>query len=345
MNSRSRNAAAVLLAAVALSGCSPAVRPAASGTAVAPVAQSRATGGAPPVTAADVSFMAGMIVHHAQAVLMASWAPSHDAGPAVREVCARIAVSQRDEIAFMQHWLEDHHQAVPQVDTETGRMLPSPGQGMDMSGAGGPMMMPGMLNAAQLAQLDSARGSTFDHLFLTYMIQHHEGALTMVQSLVNTPGAAQDPLVFQFASDISAGQAAEIDRMRHVLAASVFGSSRVNSDPTSGATVRPNVSSPRPGGATPHLRFLVAAAAAVALAACARTTQTMSVAPSVAPAAAPARPRTRASDCGRGGWTRRRRSGTCRLVSTTPPPARSSTRARPGTSATSTPTWRSPATT
>ena len=217
-----RGAAAGLFCALALAGSSLAVRPAAAQMATAPARRA----GQPGVTAADVAFMSGMIVHHAQAVMMASWAPSHGASPAVAEVCRRIAVSQRDEIAYMQHWLADHHEPVPQVDTTTGRLLSMGAAaampGMNMADTAAPMM-PGMLNAAQLAQLDSARGPAFDHLFLTYMIQHHEGALTMVQQLVNTPGAAQDPLVFQFASDVSSGQAAEIDRMRHMLAAAVIG--------------------------------------------------------------------------------------------------------------------------
>ena len=202
---------AVMYAGVA---CSVAVRPA-EAQAPAPAAAGR-----PAVTAADVAFMSGMIIHHAQAVMMASWAPSHGAGPSVAGMCHRIAVSQRDEIAFMQRWLADHHQPVPQVDTATGRVLP--GRAMDMPGMGGPAPMPGMLTGAQMMRLDSARGPAFDRLFLTDMIQHHEGALTMVQQLVSTPGAAQDPLVFQFASDVSSGQAAEIDRMRHMLAATVF---------------------------------------------------------------------------------------------------------------------------
>ena len=209
------------LVSVLVLGSGLAARPAVAQLAPAPAATRT---GAPGVTAADVAFMAGMIVHHAQAVMMASWAPSHGASPAVAEVCRRIAVSQRDEIAYMQHWLADHHEPVPQVDTTTGRLL-SMGGAMAMPGmsmADTAPVMPGMLNAAQLARLDGARGPAFDHFFLTSMIQHHEGALTMVQQLVNTPGAAQDPLVFQFASDISAGQAAEIDRMRHLLAAELF---------------------------------------------------------------------------------------------------------------------------
>lgn len=162
-----------------------------------------------PLSPADVRFMAGMIVHHEQAVLMAGWAPTHEAGPAVRTLCKRIAVSQRDEIALMERWLEEHGQTLPDTDWVLDRTMPM----------AHPMLMPGMLTPAQLAQLDSARGLAFDRLFLRFMIQHHEGALTMVAQLFETSGAAQDPLVFQFASDVNAGQTVEIDRMHRLLAA------------------------------------------------------------------------------------------------------------------------------
>src|SRR3989440_545536 len=126
--------------------------------------------------------MAGMIVHHAQAVLIAGWAPTHAASPALRALCERIVVGQRDEIAVMQRWLRERHQPVPDPDPH-GYLMP----GMDH-----PMLMPGMLTQAQLAQLDAARGAGFDRLFLTFMIQHHRGALTMVRELVDTPGAARN---------------------------------------------------------------------------------------------------------------------------------------------------------
>ena len=145
---------------------------------------------------ADVEFMTGMIGHHAQAVLMAGWAKSHGASPRVQEYCRKVVVSQRDEIHLMQHWLEDHHEPLPD--------------------SAHPMMMPGMLTAAQLAQLDSARGPDWDRRFLEDMIRHHQGALTMVQQLFNTPGGAQG-VVFQFATDISTDQTAEIGRMRQLL--------------------------------------------------------------------------------------------------------------------------------
>src|SRR5438876_7698722 len=161
----------------------------------------------PGYSAADVHFMAGMIVHHAQAVLIAGWAPTHDASPALRALCERIVVGQRDEIAVMQRWLREHHQPVPEPDAHSSLM-----PGMDH-----PTLMPGMLTPGQLAQLDSARGPEFDRLFLTFMIQHHRGALTMVRELVDTPGAARDGLMFQIASDISADQTAEIGRMTRML--------------------------------------------------------------------------------------------------------------------------------
>ena len=169
--------------------------------------ETQSDSGRPAYTAADVHFMAGMIAHHAQAVLIAGWAPTHGAGPALRALCERIVVGQRDEIAAMQRWLRERREPVPDADAR-GHTMP----GMDHS-----MLMPGMLSDAQLAQLDSARGPDFDRLFLTDMIQHHRGALTMVRTLIDTPRAARDGLLFQIASDISADQTAEIDRMTRML--------------------------------------------------------------------------------------------------------------------------------
>lgn len=160
-----------------------------------------------PPAASDVAFMSGMISHHAQAILMAGWAASHGAGAAVRTLCERIVVAQQDEIATMQRWLRDHHQPVPDADP----------RGMAMPGMDHPMLMPGMLTPEQLAQLDSARGSQFDQLFLQQMIQHHRGAVTMVNQLVDAPRSSHDGLVFQIASDINADQSAEIDRMTRML--------------------------------------------------------------------------------------------------------------------------------
>jgi uncharacterized protein (DUF305 family) len=166
-------------------------------------------GSAPTYTAADVQFMQGMIGHHAQAVVMAGWAPSHGARSDVQVLAARIVVSQRDEIVSMRRWLGDHHQMVP--DT-TGHMT------MDMGAGGHDMLMPGMLTPQEMAQLDAARGPEFDKLFLVFMIHHHQGALSMVHQLFESQGAGQDEQVFKFASDVGADQTAEIDRMATILA-------------------------------------------------------------------------------------------------------------------------------
>ncbi len=159
------------------------------------------------VNPADVRFVSGMIAHHAQAVLIAGWAASHGASPGLQALCERIVVGQRDEIAAMQRWLQERKQPVPDAAAPASAM-----PGMDHA-----MLMPGMLTAAQLAQLDSARGPEFDRLFLTDMIQHHRGALTMVRELIDAPGAARGGMLFQLASDIAADQAAEIDRMTRML--------------------------------------------------------------------------------------------------------------------------------
>ena len=164
-----------------------------------------------PFAAADVHFMSGMIAHHAQAILMAGWAPSHGAGPSVRILCERIINGQRDEIVSMQQWLRDRHQPVPEARPA--------GMTMMMDGVEQIMLMPGMLTEAQLAELDRASDREFDRLFLTYMIQHHRGAVTMVEDLFGTWGAAQDEAVFKFASDVSVDQTTEIARMEQMLAA------------------------------------------------------------------------------------------------------------------------------
>jgi len=165
-------------------------------------------------TAADIQFMDGMIAHHAQALLMAGWAPSHAASQSVLTLTSRIINAQKDEIAGMQKWLRDRHQPVPE---------PNPhGMMMNMGGMQHTMLMPGMLTEDQLKQLDAARSKDFDRLFLTFMIQHHQGAVTMVNDLFGTPGAAQDITVYKLASDISADQTTEIERMQKMLASMIF---------------------------------------------------------------------------------------------------------------------------
>jgi uncharacterized protein (DUF305 family) len=161
------------------------------------------------VTEADVHFMSGMIPHHAQAVLIAGWAATHGARSDVRILSERIVVGQKDEIALMRNWLRDQGKPVPAADATHMRMK--------MAGMDHDMLMPGMLSAEQLAQLDRARGTEFDQLFLTFMIRHHEGAVSMVDELFGTNGAGQDETVFRLASDIYADQTTEIDRMQKML--------------------------------------------------------------------------------------------------------------------------------
>jgi uncharacterized protein (DUF305 family) len=166
-------------------------------------------------TPADVAFMSGMIYHHAQALLIAGWAPSHGASPDVQTLCARIVRGQTDEIDLLSQWLADRHEPVPHPEPEHMR------HGMSEH------MMPGMLTDAQLAQLDRARGAEFDELFLRLMIQHHEGAITMVNELFGK-GAGEENPVYKIASGVFADQTTEIERMQRMLAAKMFGPTPAN---------------------------------------------------------------------------------------------------------------------
>jgi uncharacterized protein (DUF305 family) len=204
----------MLAALVMVAGCTSATQqssqapvPRLGGRGPTPAEVARADSGRPPYTRADVDFISGMIGHHAQAVVMAKWAPTHGASSSVAGLCERIAVAQTDEIVFMQRWLRERHETVPAADPR-GHMM----AGMDR-----PMLMPGMLTPEQMAQLDAARGPEFDRLFLTFMIQHHNGAVSMVDALFGSQGAAQDDLIFKFASDVYADQTTEIDRMYKML--------------------------------------------------------------------------------------------------------------------------------
>ena len=182
----------------------------------AAMARARADSLRYPYTKADIDFMNGMIHHHAQAVSISRWAPSHQASPAVQRLTARIINAQTDEILIMRTWLGDRNQPAPSVDstgTVTMGAMAHAVAGHDMSSMGPMPSMPGMLTAAQLKELDAARGSEFDRLFLTYMIQHHRGAVSMVRTLFSSSGAGQDETVFKFASDVEVDQSTEIRRM------------------------------------------------------------------------------------------------------------------------------------
>lgn len=166
-------------------------------------------------SAADTRFMTHMITHHAQALVMSALAPDRVATSAVRVLAARIANAQQDEIDTMQRWLRDRGQPVPE--------LHGSGMSLMVHGAGGGEhdmhLMPGMLTAAELAELERARGEAFDRRFLQSMIRHHRGAVTMVEELFATDGAGQDEDVFRFATDVQVDQRTEIERMERLLAA------------------------------------------------------------------------------------------------------------------------------
>ena len=157
---------------------------------------------------ADVEFMQGMIMHHSQAVEMTALIPSHTDNAEVHLLGARISRSQSDEMSFMKRWLAARGEAIS---------MAMPGM-PEMDRRGAPMKaMPGMLTPEQMEALRKAKGAEFDRLFLTGMIQHHNGALVMVKDLFDTPGAGQDADLFDFATDADNTQRAEIKIMQDML--------------------------------------------------------------------------------------------------------------------------------
>ena len=170
----------------------------------------------PPRSSADVEFMQGMIMHHSQAIEMTALIASHTENQDLRLLGARISRSQSDEIKFMQRWLAARGESLSMPASEMPGMEPGMQPGMDMSHQPAPLM-PGMLTPQQMAALRKAKGAEFDRLFLTGMIQHHNGALTMVQDLFDTAGAGQDADLFNFATDADNGQRAEIRIMQAML--------------------------------------------------------------------------------------------------------------------------------
>jgi uncharacterized protein (DUF305 family) len=213
--SRCRAVTAVIVA-VATSACASSYQSAPASPAAArdsaAIAAARADSARKPYTAADIHFMSAMIAHHAQAIDIARWAPTHGASRPLQILSERVINAQQDEIALMQQWLRERQLPVPEASATT-----------TTGGTGHVHQMPGMLTPAQLQQLDQARGKEFDRLFLTFMIQHHQGAVTMVKELFSSQGAGLDDTVFKLASDISADQTSEIDRMQQMLAELMFG--------------------------------------------------------------------------------------------------------------------------
>jgi uncharacterized protein (DUF305 family) len=167
-------------------------------------------------TEADVSFMQDMIHHHAQAVEISRFAPDRTENRQIRTLAARIINAQQDEIGLMQRWLSDRGQPVPEIHEMGDRVMVHMAggtHGMDHDMAD----MPGMLSREEVDDLRAAEDGTFDRLFLTYMIEHHQGAVTMVRTLFATDGAGQDEDVFRFASDVQVDQSTEVARMQRML--------------------------------------------------------------------------------------------------------------------------------
>ena len=152
----------------------------------------------------DVRFMQDMIPHHNQAVQMSALVPDRTNLPELRDVAGRIDASQEDEIEFMQQWLSERGESVPE---------PTAHSAMHMSHE-----MAGMASPEDMARLAELEGTEFDRLFLTLMIDHHEGAVTMVEDLLEQPGSAYDPVLYQFVTDIQNDQTSEIERMNAMLA-------------------------------------------------------------------------------------------------------------------------------
>ena len=171
----------------------------------------------PPRSPKDVDFMQGMIMHHAQAVEMTALIESRTENKDLRLLGARISHSQSEEIKFMKRWLEARGEPTEMpIPKTSGRDMSGMNMpGMDMSKQ--PMLMPGMLTPKQMDALRKANRAEFDRLFLTGMIQHHNGALVIVKDLFDTAGAGQDAELFNFTTDVDSGQRAEIRIMQAML--------------------------------------------------------------------------------------------------------------------------------
>jgi uncharacterized protein (DUF305 family) len=164
----------------------------------------------PPLSAKDVEFMQGMIMHHAQAVEMTALINERTTNKNLRLLGARISHSQAEEMKFMERWLKLRGEPTS-MPTQSMQHMP----GMDMSKH--QVLMPGMLTKEQMDALKKAKGDEFDRLFLKGMIQHHKGALVMVEELFNTAGSGQDSQLFNFATEVDSGQRAEIRIMETML--------------------------------------------------------------------------------------------------------------------------------
>ena len=151
-------------------------------------------------TASDAQFMRGMIPHHQQALEMSRLAPDRTNSPELLEIAGKIEAAQGDEIAFMEQWLTSRGESIDQSHAHTGHHT-----------------MKGMATEAQMASLAAASGVEFDRQFLSLMIAHHEGAIDMVEALMEQPGSAYDPTLFEFTTDVINDQSKEIELMHGLL--------------------------------------------------------------------------------------------------------------------------------
>lgn len=166
----------------------------------------------PSVSAKDIEFMQGMIMHHAQAVEMTALIADRTKNTDIQKLGARISLSQADEMQFMKRWLSFRGQSTEMKEAGSGHGAHSHGSHAKVD-----HVMPGMLTAEQMKALRDSSGDAFDRLFLQGMIQHHEGALVMVKDLFEAAGSGQDAELFNFASDVDSGQRAEIATMETLL--------------------------------------------------------------------------------------------------------------------------------
>ena len=207
----------LFLLAAGVAACAPRGGAAPTPAPRTPAAQVRADSLRLPYTKADVTFMTEMVGHHAQAILISRWVPTHGADSSLRILAARIINAQMDDINLMRQWLRDRGKPLPSV-TPDGVFTPAPADpndehaGHDMAGHA----MAGMLTAEQLTELNGKHGEEFAILFLQRMINHHRGAVTMVQTLIRDSGAI-DETVFRFAADVEVDQSTEIRRMLQML--------------------------------------------------------------------------------------------------------------------------------
>ena len=151
----------------------------------------------------DVNFLQGMIIHHHQAMVMSNWADQRTNSKSILDLAGRIKVTQDDEIDFMRNWLLDRDEDAPD---------PKAMMSMDSH-----HNMMGMATPEQLDQLEKTKSTDFDRLFLKLMINHHDGAIKMVEELRKQRGSAYDPILNEFASDVVNDQAVEIERMNILL--------------------------------------------------------------------------------------------------------------------------------